>query len=86
MPLRRLADETGGCDPETIRKLSDVLDSVWADVGGQFEGQPPEDIEKARTVIARTLLYHWDNGHREAPVLSALALEALAQVNPKITV
>ena len=75
MPLRRLADEAGTFEPETIQMLSDTLESVWSEVADLFEEQ--EQIDNARSVIARSLLYHASNGHTDSSTLKALALEAL---------
>ena len=75
MPFRRLADEAGTFGPETIQMLSDTLESVWSEVAPLFEEQ--EQIDNARSVIARSLLYHASNGHTDGSMLKALALEAL---------
>ena len=75
MPLRQLADEAGTFEPETIQMLNDTLEGVWSEVADLFDEQ--EQIDKARSVIARSLLYHASNGHSDGSTLKALALEAL---------
>ena len=77
MPLRQLADEAGTFEPETIQMLNDTLEGVWSEVADLFEEQA--QIDNARSVIARSLLYHVSNGHSDSSTLKALALEALEE-------
>ena len=74
----------GSFDPITLNQLSAVLDNIWIEVGYVFAGQPRSFIDDARTVVARCLLYHSGNGHRDASTLKELALEALAQAHPVV--
>ena len=83
MPLRRLvAGEK--LDPVILTGLNDILESVWTEVGPAFVGQPQDSIDDARAVIAKCLLYHARNGHRDPSTLKALALQALAGAYPQL--
>ena len=84
MPLRKLVEEAGSFDPALIKSLSDVLEDVWLEVGAAFAGESQEVAQAARTVVAKSLLYHAGNGHTQPAILKSLALEALSSAYPKI--
>ena len=84
MPFRRLAEQMGLLEPQAVELLSRVFDEVWLEVGGVFLGETDWAVEKARSVIAKSLIYHWGNGHSQPAILKSLALQALGTAFPKI--
>ena len=75
----------GVYDPKTLNQLSDMLESIWIEVGGSLSQQQSTDgSDSPRTVIAKSLLYHSAQGHRDAATLRALVEQALRRTHPKV--
>jgi hypothetical protein len=64
-------------DPATIALMGRIFDEVWASVKPSFEGQRAQEVNLARTALAKAIIHFAGIGRTDATVLKAMALRVL---------
>jgi hypothetical protein len=76
MKARQLIDGAS-FGPETVKALGQAFDAAWAQIEGNFGGDPHE-IDRARMRLAEALLSIAKEGSRDVQALKNEALQAMA--------
>ena len=63
--------------PETIKVMAEAFDAAWAAIADNFQGHP-EQIEAARTALARAVLSVASEDSKDVKALKDGALQAMA--------
>lgn len=64
-------------DPATIALMDGIFDDVWASVEPSFDGQRAQEVNLARTALAKAIIHFARIGRTDPIVLKAMALHVL---------
>ena len=75
MKARKLI-EKGSFGPATLRVVFAAFDGAWSEISSNYS---PDQVEAARTKLARVLLSVTNEGVTDAGTLQRLALQLMAE-------